>query len=540
MRKAGERQQSIQAALDRRTGEPVGAESLFLFSDADFAAMRRAALAQQYARRRAAREALKQSVFKPIDQADEPRFTCLACGYPVWLSRQHREDGNRWFRHERGDDRPECAWVDFGVLSPDQVKAMRYRGQQEGETHQRLKNELALQLARTDGVRDINVEQVTFSAVAKGEWRRPDVRCVYRGEHVVFEIQVSYLFLSDVIARDAFYRREGTHVIWVFAQFQLERAAQSDEAFFNRRNLFVFDQQAIAASRSRSELTFIGFHQKIELDTDGREPDPPQWVSRSVGLSELIFCPETFRPYFFDVEAALRLVLEARDPQHEAQASVDLVFAARAERERVRAERIAPWSHEAVQRAGEVQRKDMELRSGDQHHWERLVQAYRDAALVYCEFGYRKRDDLELLDLVAEMQRNGNWNPAYGVMTTQDFYGEHEVLPVLFSIKYNRPIGYDYDSASEVVNSVTNLTGRRPRAVLYFWAVKHYKPTLTELHRRSFLARAHKLKASVSNGEPEYLRDLSIEPAVALLFPELKPYLADEFASSLSWRLPGF
>ena len=53
-----------------------------------------------------------------------------------------------------------------------------------------------------------------------------------------FEVRLSYTFLSDVIARDDFYKREGIFSIWVFARFDRNRAAVTDEAFFNRRNLF--------------------------------------------------------------------------------------------------------------------------------------------------------------------------------------------------------------------------------------------------------------------------------------------------------------
>ena len=142
---------------------------------------------------------------------------------------------------------------------------------------------------------------------------------MYRGIPLVFEIQLSYTFLSDVIARDDFYRREGIFIIWVFSRFDLSRAAVVDEAFFNRRNLFVLDKDAINQTIECKVLTFTGHHQvprfRGKLVHDA-------WTSRLIGLGDVAFPEDTLRPYFFDYDAECKRIeavrLEALRAQQDA------------------------------------------------------------------------------------------------------------------------------------------------------------------------------------------------------------------------------
>ena len=133
---------------------------------------------------------------------------------------------------------------------------------------------------------EVSQVQTTFSKVLKGEWRRPDVTCRYRGLPLVFEVQLSHTFLSDVIARDDFYKREGMFIIWVFARFDRNRAV-TDEAFFNRRNLFVLDAQAREQSSERAVLTFNGYRQRPQFIDDQAHD---VWEAAFVSLEEEESC----------------------------------------------------------------------------------------------------------------------------------------------------------------------------------------------------------------------------------------------------------
>ena len=193
----------------------MSAESLLTLEEAEFSALRRLAMAARNDRKRG---------------GNAIPFKCAICKKPVFLSQFAKEFTNRWFVHDGKSE--HCPWSEGSRLTPDQTKALVYLGQQEGAAHQKMKKFLAFWLEMDPLVPKADQEQTTFSQVVKGEWRRPDVKCLYQGKPLVFEIQLSYTFLSDVIARDAFYRQEGIFIIWVFAAFELNRAFVVDEAFF--------------------------------------------------------------------------------------------------------------------------------------------------------------------------------------------------------------------------------------------------------------------------------------------------------------------
>ena len=154
------RQQTVKLAIDCETGELVAAETLHSMPEADFTAVRRAAMAARVDRRRG---------------GSAMRFRCALCEHPLYLSRHVDGLQNRWFVHDGKAD--HCPWYEGNHLAPDQIKALIYRGQQEGRAHRELKEFIANALAKDPQVSNISQEKTTVSQVLKGEWRRPDVKC---------------------------------------------------------------------------------------------------------------------------------------------------------------------------------------------------------------------------------------------------------------------------------------------------------------------------------------------------------------------------
>ena len=465
-------QQTVRLAIDCKTGEVVPAESLLALPEAEFTALRREAMQARVDRRRG---------------GDAERFSCAICKCPLYLSRRIAGTQNRWFVHDGKAD--DCPWFEGHHLSPDRIKALVYRGQQEGRQHRELKEYIAHWLRQDPLVSGVDCEQTTFSEVVKGEWRRPDVKCLYRGVKLVFEIQLSYTFLSDVIERDAFYRREKTFIIWVFARFDRTRAAVTDEAFFNRRNLFVLDAQARQVTAERSALTFSGHHQMPTLQGD-RWRDA--WQIVPVGMTDLIFPTDTWRPYFFDYEARRR------------QIELERIEGARVEQER---------------------------------RWEAGVAAYRAAALRYFESDHQDAERDALLAVVDELQENGQWHRGFEPLRADAFYGYHGVLAVLMSIQLGRSISYSRQlSVFQVIEAglrTASRVGKHAYAVLHLWAYKTYRPAVSEKNRRWLVEYARKIKASFASGETIYRRDTSLDEAIGLLFAELEEHLSGPFGTDM-------
>lgn len=388
-------QQTVKLAIDCESGELVSAESLLTLEEEEFSALRRASLAARVDRKRG---------------GSAVRFQCALCKQPLFLSRYIQGPTNRWFVHDGKSE--HCPWYERNRLTPYQTKALIYRGQQEGPKHREMKRFVATWLGKDPLASEINEEQTTFSEVVKGEWRRPDLKCQYQGKSLVFEIQLSYTFLSDVIARDEFYRREGIFIIWLFASFDRSRAAITDEAFFNRRNLFVLDTEAVSQTTERGILTINGYRQVPQL-VDGQICDV--WTNAFVELSNVSFPSDTMRPYFFDYDV---------------------------ERKAVEAQRIELW-----------QKSQREV-------WATGVQEYLGIAQRYYESDYADEIKIELLTKAKELSENWLWHRGLETLQNEYFLGHHAVLPALMSIKLNRPVGYKVKSVYQVIEAGLR-TGQR-------------------------------------------------------------------------------
>lgn len=480
---ASKHQQTVERAIDTETNRRYEASELLSMSEQEFSSLRRAAMANRVARQK---------------DAASPRFVCAACKNPLYLSRYIRDDGNRWFAHDGAS--LECPWYEGNKLSPDQRRALIYRGEQEGTEHRRIKNFLTTWLMKEPGVSDVNPEMVTHGQILQGEWKRPDTQCVRRGQRIVFEIQLSYTFLSDVIKRDEFYRNEGIFIIWVFNTIDLRRAVVRDEIFFNRRNLFAIDATSLKETESRGRLTFTGhFHKPTLL---GRTIED-EWDSRLITLDDVHFPVPEYRPYFFDYDSAKR----------------DLEVS------------LADTQRKATQAAREAQQARLRA---EQAVFQAKVQCYLSAALAFYDSDYARHREQSLLDAARALEEHQLWHRGYEVLSAPNFYGWHCVLPVLLSIKHNRAVGYGVDSAYRVLEAGLRHTTQGERlglAVLYLWACKAYKPTLNAKQRTWVGAQAAKIKASLEANEPKYLRFMAYDEAVGLLFPELEPKLVTPYAT---------
>ena len=463
-------QQTVQIAIDSASGEPYEAAQLLRLPEAEFTAMRREAMANRNARKKS---------------GATPCWTCLICRRPLFISRYIMDEGNRWFVHDGSAG--DCPWSEGARLSPDMQRALIYRGQQEGAEHRRLKEFIASWLERDSSVSDVKRDQVTFGEVLKGEWKRPDVRCL-RGVHrIVFEIQLSYTFLSEVIKRDEYYRNEKTFIIWVFRAIDLRRATVRDEAFFNKRNLFVLDDQAIEETVQANRLKLGCYFQRPTITSNGIED---VWERKSVTLDDAAFPVPSYRPFFFDYDQA----------RSQAQATL-------AEDER---KRIAKIWHDGLER-------------------------YLAAAMAYYEHDYAKALEGPILDAASDLYELPHWHRGFEVFKDQEFYGWHRVLPVLLSIRHNRAIGYHTTlTAFRVLEAGLRQTVRGRQhgfAMMYLWAYQAYKPTVSDSQRGWIRDVTRKMEQSIENGEPTYQRHTAFDEAVCALFPELEEKLADPWGT---------
>lgn len=472
-------QQTIERAIDLETDRRYEASELLAMTEQEFADLRRAAMVNRLERRKG---------------NANPKLVCAICKRPLYLSRYIRDQGNRWFAHDGAA--PDCPWYEKNKLSPDVRRALLYRGAQEGAEHIRIKHFLATWLEQEPGVSDINLEMVTLGQILKGEWKRPDVHCVLNGKRIVFEIQLSYTFLSDVIKRDEFYKREGIFIIWVFSNIDFRRAVVQDELFHNHRNLFALDVHATKATESSKRLTFHGHFHRPSM-VDGQIKDVQD--SRLITLGDVTFPTPSYRPYFFDYE----IEKQALD----------------------KAQSLASQKSQQEKIAFERAKNEHQLAA-----FQRAIQNYLSAATVYYESDYAENLKQPVLDAVTALRQSNLWRSDYEELADHKFYGWHGILTVLLSLKHDRPIGYKLNTTYQVLEAGLRQAKQR-MAVTYLWAYKIYKPNVTDKQREWIGKLAEKIKKSIESGEETYLRLTQYDHTISLLFPELRNKLTTRYAT---------
>ena len=238
-----------------------------------------------------------------------PMYVCKYCGQMVKISGRKTERGMaRFFSHLRDSD--DCDYKTTTGRTRREINREKFARCNEGERHKFLKAEIAKYLELTNGITDVRTENTVKGNHPILRWRRPDVIANYRGQEVVFELQLSTTFVSVIAERDLFYRLNQKHIIWVSnfdeqgEHVDLTNMMVKDIYYNNRMNLFIFDLDAQRKSEELGELVL-----KCNwLTPDGTWQYPNGNTSDKLGgkfirLSDLTF-DNTYKPYFVDAEQA--------------------------------------------------------------------------------------------------------------------------------------------------------------------------------------------------------------------------------------------
>ena len=238
-----------------------------------------------------------------------PKYVCKYCGQMVKISGRKIERGMpRFFSHLRDSD--DCDYKTTTGRTRREINREKFARCNEGERHKFLKAEIAKYLEKTEGVTDVRTENTVKGNHPILRWRRPDVIANYRGQEVVFELQLSTTFVSVIAERDFFYRLNKKHIIWVSnfdeqgEHVDLTNMMVKDIYYNNRMNLFIFDLDAQRKSGELGELVL-----KCNwLTPDGNWQYPNGNTSDKLGgkyirLSDFTF-DNTYKPYYVDAEQA--------------------------------------------------------------------------------------------------------------------------------------------------------------------------------------------------------------------------------------------
>lgn len=236
-----------------------------------------------------------------------PKYICKYCGQMVKISGRKNERGvAAFFSHFRDSD--DCDYKTTTGRTKREIEREKYSKCNEGERHKKLKDLLATFLLRTSGVTNVRTENTMPGNHPILNWRRPDVAVSYRGQEIIFELQLSSTFVSVITERDLFYRLNKKFIIWVFnfddqsEHVNLNNMVVKDVYYNHKLNIFIFDKAAYDESNKRGELI---------LKCNWIRPDgsweyqninnSDELGGRFVSLSELTYNND-YKPYYYDAE----------------------------------------------------------------------------------------------------------------------------------------------------------------------------------------------------------------------------------------------
>jgi hypothetical protein len=399
-----------------------------------------------------------RTAIKDGQKQDAPLYACSICAVPVSLL-MHPQSGLFFFRHLVEDGR--CSAVTRGELSHEEINARKYNGAKESALHIQTKNWVAKSLRADPNFSRVEVES-TWKGALTGNWRRPDVRAIYRRPEdgaaapIAFEVQLSTTYLDVIVERRKFYQDEGGLLFWIFAEFKDEgrRLTQDDVFFNNNQNAFIVDAASAAASMAEAQF---------RLTCIWAEPpaESPALQTKLVGFNELTLNTATQQAFYFDFygsKAALRTAMLA------ATAPLRDSFE-------------ATW---------------IALTTGDGSVRAEWAKAHREFRARGVPLPPRPRDLHPIL------------------------------LDALYSAKHGRVIGWRFRKFIEVAHRLAG--GHRPYLQIFRKALQVYRrgdQLEAEDSSGKWALRVRKYRAAIKAGDPEYSHEAKYDELLAFLFPEL-------------------
>lgn len=249
---------------------------------------------------------LRTKLESAIQKKSEPLYGCWCCRGFAALRAVKSDKRNIYFKAVHYHN---CKVKTKSQLSKEQIKRIKYNGQQESPLHLTLKHKIADLLSlESENVNNILIDKPRKLSTddSSKEWKRPDIFAHYNQNgltlKIAFELQLSTTFLDVIVSRQDFYRRDKSFILWIFHEFSVEREKQRlmqlDIVVSNNMNAFVLNKEAIEKSDSEKKLVlhcFYKFYKREDLIITSSMKE------EFVRLSDLTFNNE-YKVFYFDSE----------------------------------------------------------------------------------------------------------------------------------------------------------------------------------------------------------------------------------------------
>ncbi|MFK7058699.1 DUF6035 family protein [Flavobacterium oreochromis] len=239
-----------------------------------------------------------QEVIKGIR---EPIFVCYYCSQNIKINGGIGL-GKKVLHFAHQKDKGYCILKTDTELTKEEINRAKYNGAKESPLHFETKNLIKKLIELNKDFSSIEIEKVFKSNSNYLEWKRPDIKAIYKKVEVVFEIQLSTTFLSVIVDREHFYKTNQTYLLWIFKNFEIDdlkqRFTEKDVFYSNNRNAFVLDEEAINLSIQNNDLFLLCHYQKPKIENLKIDYD---WCFEYVNFNKLTFDEVNYKIFYFDV-----------------------------------------------------------------------------------------------------------------------------------------------------------------------------------------------------------------------------------------------
>lgn len=239
-----------------------------------------------------------QEVIKGIR---EPIFVCYYCSQNIKINGGIGL-GKKVLHFAHQKDKGYCILKTDTELTKEEINRAKYNGAKESPLHFETKNLIKKLIELNKDFSSIEIEKVVKSNSNYLEWKRPDIKAIYKKVEVVFEIQLSTTFLSVIVDREHFYKTNQTYLLWIFKNFEIDdlkqRFTEKDVFYSNNRNAFVLDEEAIKLSVQNNDLFLLCHYQKPKIENLKIDYD---WCFEYVNFNKLTFDEVNYKIFYFDV-----------------------------------------------------------------------------------------------------------------------------------------------------------------------------------------------------------------------------------------------
>lgn len=164
-------------------------------------------------------------------------------------------------------DSPDCPIKTDLTIDELESARRKFHYVRESKAHKEMKLWLTEVMRNDSRFENVFAEKRISSYFLEKEYKRPDVQAEYLNKKYVFEIQLTTTFLSVIVERNEFYKKESINIIWLFKIFNPKSMVftERDVIYQNKLNAFVFNDDIYQQSIKENRFLLIVYYPKYNI-----------------------------------------------------------------------------------------------------------------------------------------------------------------------------------------------------------------------------------------------------------------------------------